>query len=461
MSENEKPTVNPNLWRDRSNLIALFFLGIFNNFSLIAVNALAQQIVEEFDKDNLLGLVVWFNTGITFVMRIIHSVFLLGIPVKIRYFFATLFHLIGDIGLAFSTYTNIVIAFLFIVVIGSASFLGESILMGYLARFPASTVGGLSSGLGLSGALAAAVCIGFQAADLSVRSEFLFLTPCPVICALIFFLWIKHPTDAEVRQREEENRRRNNAASAQHPQSVKVSPADENEAAEQNNAESVNSDYPQSQESNESTSDPTIAPQSDSATPPEASQAETEETSVEHEPVSWSQILKHSWDYILLTLWAYFCQYLVLSACTDLAIPKSWRNADGASFVVKNSFTIINFCVQTGVFVSRCTVSCFVIRPIWIIGLTNALNITLYIVQVATHFIKQDYVWFLFVDALYVGACQGLTWVNIFFLIMHLPLNTKERDLATNICLVMAPAGISIAAGFALLFKNVIFTNVK
>ena len=166
----------------------------------------------------------------------------------------------------------------------------------------------------------------------------------------------------------------------------------------------------------------------------------------------------------------------------DLSVPKSWRNAPGASFFVKKSFTIVNFCVQTGVFVARTSLSLIKIKQVWILALIDLANIILFIVQVAvcdhflfflysnlafffpplkTHFIKPDYVWFLFADGIIVGLVSGAMWVNVFYLINLLPLNAKERDFVTNICLIMAPVGISLAAAVALLFKNVIFDDVK
>ena len=117
------------------NSIAIFFLGFCNQMSYISVNSLSQQIVESFDQDNLLGLVVWFNAGFTFITRVIHSAFMLGIPVQIRIILAAMLHLFGDVGLALSTYVHIALAFVCIVLIGSGAFMGERFVSFFLNSF--------------------------------------------------------------------------------------------------------------------------------------------------------------------------------------------------------------------------------------------------------------------------------------------------------------------------------------
>ena len=111
------------------------FQGFCNQMSYISVNSLSQQIVESFDADNLLGLVVWFNAGFTFITRVVHSAFMLRIPVPIRICIAAMLHLFGDVGLAMSTYVHIALAFVCIVLIGSGAFMGERFLAFFLNSF--------------------------------------------------------------------------------------------------------------------------------------------------------------------------------------------------------------------------------------------------------------------------------------------------------------------------------------
>ena len=136
--------------KNTCNLIAFFILvcsssrfillrfqqGLCNYMSYIAVNSLSQQIVETFDEDDLLPLVVWFNAGFNFITRVIHSVYMLNIPVWIRIILTAILHIVGDIGLALSTYVHISLAFVCIVLIGSSTFLGERYSLLFLFLFP-------------------------------------------------------------------------------------------------------------------------------------------------------------------------------------------------------------------------------------------------------------------------------------------------------------------------------------
>ena len=89
------------------------------------MNSLGQKIVGAFDKDDLLGLVLWFNAGFSLFVRLIHSAFLIKIPFWVRMVITSAMYLVGLIGLAFCTYVNIAFAFVCIVFVGSSSFLGE------------------------------------------------------------------------------------------------------------------------------------------------------------------------------------------------------------------------------------------------------------------------------------------------------------------------------------------------
>ena len=77
--------------------------------------------------------------------------------------------------------------------------------MGSLSVYPSHMVGALSAGFGLSGTLGAALCILFQALDLSILADFCLLTPLPVIFLLVYFFWLQEPTPEEISEREKLN----------------------------------------------------------------------------------------------------------------------------------------------------------------------------------------------------------------------------------------------------------------
>ena len=90
------------------------------------VNSLAQQIVDELEKSNLLSLVTFFNAGFPVFLRLFHGAFMLRMSYLLRMVIATVMYMAGLIGLAFCTeYKIVVAAFICIILIGSSCFLGE------------------------------------------------------------------------------------------------------------------------------------------------------------------------------------------------------------------------------------------------------------------------------------------------------------------------------------------------
>ena len=105
--------------------LLFFYKGTINNLGYVVVNTLGQQIVGAFHKEKLLGLVLWFNAGFGFFIRLFHSAFMLKMSFHIRVLIASIVYLCGVIGCAFSTYVGIVFAFVCIVLVGGSSNFGE------------------------------------------------------------------------------------------------------------------------------------------------------------------------------------------------------------------------------------------------------------------------------------------------------------------------------------------------
>ena len=74
-------------------------------------------------------------------------------------------------------------------------------------------------------------------------------------------------------------------------------------------------------------------------------------------------------------------QYLITTGCSEVAVPDSWQDADDASFFVENSYTIVSFCYQIGVFISRSSLSLIKIHEVWVLTLIQFDNLAFWLFQ--------------------------------------------------------------------------------
>ncbi|KAK2943661.1 putative CLN3 protein [Blattamonas nauphoetae] len=418
------------MWKKRNlrNWIALFLIGTFNNISYVVVNTSAQAICKAFDKENLVGLIVWFNAGFSFIIRLLHSFFMLKIPFTIRLAICLICYLLGLIGVALSVKIHISVAFISIVVVGCTYSLGESIIMGYMRNFPADSVGGFSSGTGFAGVAGAGLVFLLNALNVPIMIMFLSLTPLCVIYFLVYLFFLKPPKDLPPRPSTE-------------------APVHEDVAEKQvvqgdsKDAEGVN---PLMNEGEDERTDETA---------PLIARRETgcQRFNRVHKSIFWL-----SFQLMLV----YFFEYVVQVGAAHCAFPKKVRE-ESTNFWIKNAFTCINLCYQIGVVISRSSLGCIKIKRVWIMTLLQGLNFVLWMFVAGFQFVKGYWIFALFAHTIFVGLMGGGMYVNTFYLIMQKKDATgDDKELASNMTMIYITIGITLASLFSLLMTEVFFKKL-
>ena len=142
--------VDPSLYSQR-NWWGFFLLGTLNNFSFVVVTSGSKALAESFNELQLLGVLQWASVGAGLFVRSLNAFVLEGVPTSTRVNAAAAVFLVGYIGLTISPLVDFWLAVVSIVLIGGACSFGESVLLGFMRRYPVQITGGWSSGTGMAG----------------------------------------------------------------------------------------------------------------------------------------------------------------------------------------------------------------------------------------------------------------------------------------------------------------------
>ena len=142
--------VDPSLYSSR-NWWGFFLLGTLNNFSFVVVTSGSKALAESFNQLQLLGVLQWASVGAGLFVRSLNAFALENVSTSTRVNWAAGVFLVGYIGLTISPMVNFWLAVVSIVLIGGACSFGESVLLGFMRRYPVQITGGWSSGTGMAG----------------------------------------------------------------------------------------------------------------------------------------------------------------------------------------------------------------------------------------------------------------------------------------------------------------------
>ncbi|KAA6380711.1 MAG: putative Cln3 protein [Streblomastix strix] len=185
-------------WLDIRNISAFFVIGLLNNLSFVAVNSSAKVLCGDFHMEHWVGSILFFNVSFSFFVRIAHSAFLLNVPFTIRMIITSVMYLLGLIGMANSQKVGFWFVLVSVVLVGTSSNLGESILVGYMKLFPPNQICGFSSGTGFAGIAGAGLIAFFQWLHTSIKTQYFILAPVVVIYFITYLLWIKIPKNEDI-----------------------------------------------------------------------------------------------------------------------------------------------------------------------------------------------------------------------------------------------------------------------
>ena len=156
----------------------------------------------------------------------------------------------------------------------------------------------------------------------------------------------------------------------------------------------------------------------------------------------------------------YYFEYLITTGLTvaigGQLIERHEHKKD--TFFFENTFVIFNFCYQTGVFISRSSLSIVKIKHVWILTLLQFLNCLFWLSNSLHMYCTSIYVYF--VHMIFVGLMGGASYVNVIYQLKNSPRLLKtEKELAMNLLSCFDDLGVLLAAITALSLTLTVFSE--
>ncbi|KAG5479005.1 hypothetical protein LSCM1_02847 [Leishmania martiniquensis] len=437
------------------NSVFLWLVGFINNFHYCLVISAAASLAEGYGLKRLVALITWANIFFGIFARIVNMFIATHVSYNVRITAMTLSSLLGIFFVSFATpmgrHNNVsafVVMLLGVILVGTASSYGESVMLTFIQRYPDSIVGAWSSGTGISGVAASLIFIGLTSAGLTEQQTFLVSTPLCIVYWLCFMVGMVSPHKVLVATR---------ACGKKEEVIIHCLAGEENEhicmlrekVLARGDIVSVTEDYEIKMITN-------LLGVSWSPSPavhkPESSSDEGDDV---HGPCcngicgncSHHNGLRRWWrnigpDLIFMhntMLWfflnlavVYIAEYAAqLMAPFSFYCEPEWKD----NFWVKNSYAVCQFCYQLGVLVSRSSLLIVKIPYVGVISIIQIINAVCWIVQAKVLYIKSGtksrqvgLSFILFIWMFFIGLMGGASYVNVFYLILKRSTKLRERE---------------------------------
>lgn len=454
----------------RRNWVAFWILGLINNFHYCLVLSAADDIASSFGLKSYVALVSWANVVFGVVVRLLNAFVYTNVPYHKRYLIAGIQTITGIILVSIAKFLGsndwirFLVALVGVVFCGNGSTYGESVSLGFLERFPSRTVGGWSSGTGMSGVLASLVYLGLVACGLSNNLIFIISAPLVLMFWCVYFLVIVQPAvdlngDLCIAN------------------SLKLATTDGlNPIAVSSTTEDVETlDVPDDEDlllNDEIPKSPWLLSSIIGIVAPSAANNLEQWRNRNWDATRAIHALTFSNNLNLLIV--YVAEYAV-QFMAPFSFPCEMVK-HGSSFWITNSFVVTQFCYQIGVLISRSSLMCVRIRRVSIISAVQVLNALFWFTQAKLQFVgdsssetrEERFAFILFGYMVVVGLCGGASYVNVFFNILESPKQTnlrglrderEWRQLSMNIGALYAISGISLGSILDVVFSNTVLTN--
>ena len=429
------------------NWCSFWTLGTINNFAYVVILCGAANLANSFNDGNLTGMVSWANVMIGIGARSLNMA-CLSIPTNKRFIFAAVVFSLSYAALALSVRVSFFVSIVSIVVIGGACSVGESIILGYLKNYPASVTGGWSSGTGMAGVGGSLYYLllwlllheqrKMTCTD-SLLVIFASLVPLSLIYLLVFMFAPTRPDGMKGGRtcvdRDEEER---DAQRTMIPNDSIVDHNGGGAAARAATAPLLLNDPVYTNNTNN-----TNTPPLSTTTPPTTPEEVTEPLCARIVRLGRSVLLTS-----VQLLLVYFFEYVV-SVAFAIHSPSYALNG---SWWCSNGYTVLQFCYQSGVLLSRSSLRCLRIKRISYLTFLQLINFIGWFLQAKYHFlsVSLQVVWMI-----WVGCMGGAMYVNVFAnLVDDTEIAEKDRELSINLVAMAMNGGIVMSALFQLLAEN-------
>lgn len=422
----------------RRNWAAFWVLGMINNFHYCLVLSAADEIATSFHLKTYVALVSWANVFFGVVVRLLNAFVFTRVPYNKRFLAAGAQTLIGIVLVSSAKYLGnsdgfrFFVALVGVVFCGNGSTFGESVALGYMERFPSTTVGGWSSGTGMSGVLASLVYMGLSAVGMSNADIFLLSIPLIAIYWVMYFFVLVVPASQEAAEAS------NNWKSAPWKSDELINICNTRDtlhpvsAADESSVEHAH----------------LLASSVGEASAPSAAWSAWFLLVAFFSPArsiqckNWWQ---RNWPATLhmhrITLFnninlmvVYVAEYAI-----QFMAPFSFpchlvKNSE--DFWLANSFVVTQFCYQLGVLVSRSSLLCVRVRRVWVLSVVQLLNAVFWFLQAKLLIVgsaddadrEKSLAFVLFAYMMFVGLFGGASYVNVFYNILELDITTTEQQ---------------------------------
>jgi len=405
--------------------MALFLIGLVNNNGYVMVGATSHSMANAFNMQNLMPLYQLFLISASGCVRFLNAKFLIKIEHKKRLIFNTFYLTVGYIiiGSVAIHYTEVGFAFSLLasLILGSGSTFGESTVLGFLKGYPSELVVGWASGTGFAGISGTGFPLIFAAIGLQLG--YMFFLTLPLIAVYITcFLWIR---------RQKLLRTSDEALPI-------VDVVDEKTIDGDNDIEDMQISQTQEVQIDEAKDNQNFTLS------------------------KFAFLLRTQIGYLCFCLSSvYFLEYSILTGFTDRVVNRITKeNPTNQTFLYLQAYTILSFCYQIGVWLSRSSLKFFKIKHVWLLSAFQLVNFLLWLFQ-ALYLFEPVY-WVMFIHMVFVGLMGGGAYVNVMYQILHKEdLNIHEKELAVNICGFFNDMGILAASIFALIADQTFLSQYR
>ncbi|CAI2732482.1 unnamed protein product [Schistosoma spindalis] len=162
------------------------------------------------------------------------------------------------------------------------------------------------------------------------------------------------------------------------------------------------------------------------------------------------QLLKGMISSLFCLVSVYFFEYLINQSLFELLYFQNTR------LTAPEQYRWYQVLYQTGVFLSRSSVSFIQFKTTWIMSLLQAMNFVICLLQVIYSYIP--YIWIMFIVIFYEGCLGGLTYVNTFYNVLQ-ETSPIYRESAMAMATVSDSIGVA-GAGFLSIYLHNWLCNI-
>ena len=431
------------------NYIGLMLLGMTNNLVYVLVGSAAASLAKSIDEPSFVGDVTWATNATGFLCRGVNAFLLPGVPYWMRVVANGLILVGGSVLTALAgSFGPLLVG---VILVGTTSNFGESVILGYLKTFPPEIVGGWSAGTGLAGVFGSALYLGLQLA-FSNRAIFLASACTVVVYWLAFGVIVRRPTSLLGSSlNSSEWLKEDGAKLVPKGDGVAAPPStDQKRGLLDNVVRDADEDAVEEQ-----------ARADDAAVLRLVGAVDEDGDGLLEGETRWSRILR-IWKLVNWLSWqmglVYYAEYVISQGAASMANPSAVVDAPDADFWHKNAYPILSFCYQGGVLISRSSLSHVKITGVHWLTVLQFVNLVLWLLQAQYHVVG---VWVQFPAMFWVGLLGGASYVNVFYLLLqgNLFTNRTDRELGVNLASLYITMGIVLAGASSVILQKFIIDN--